>query len=209
MFDLHTHRAADDGNFHIIHASPEDFVPEAGKWYSVGLHPWTLTGEEPDDTVWDKLEAAVRHPQVLAVGEAGLDKLTTAPLKLQEAVFARQAQLAEEVRKPVVIHLVKAVDELLRVRKQLMPRVPWIIHGFRGKAQLAEALVRHGFYLSFGEKWQAEALRSVPLSCLFLETDESDVPLSELYVRAAAACQLPVEKLDAAVRSNAFRVFGH
>ena len=84
------------------------------------------------------LEELVRHPQVLAVGEAGLDKLADAPMDLQVEVFRCQACLAEEVGKPLVIHLVKAVDELLKVKRDLRPSNPWIIHGFRGKAALVE-----------------------------------------------------------------------
>ena len=58
--------------------------------------------------------------------------------------------LAEEVGKPLVIHLVKAVDELLKVKRDLRPSNPWIIHGFRGKAALAEEYLKHGFYLHSG-----------------------------------------------------------
>ena len=205
--DIHTHRASDGGGFRIVNASPVGFVPQAGEWYSVGLHPWTLTDQEPAAAVWKELDAAVRCPQVLAVGEAGLDKLTAAPMPVQEAVFVRQARLAEEVRKPLVVHLVKAMDKLLLWRKQLLPRVPWMIHGFRGKAQLAAELLRHGCYLSFGEKWQDEAMRTVPLSRLFLETDESAVPVAEIYARAAQVRQMSVEGLAAAVRANVQSVF--
>ena len=67
-------------------------------------------------------------------------------MALQETVFIRQAKMADAAGKPLIVHLVKATDALLRLKKELKPRVPWIIHGFRGKAQLAEELLRHGFY---------------------------------------------------------------
>ena len=185
--DIHTHRtgAGNASGFCLLSCTPDEFVEET----------------------WHLLEEAVRHPQVLAVGEAGVDKLAAAPLPLQETVFERQALLAEETDKPLVIHLVKAVDELLRVRKRLLPRVPWVVHGFRGKAALAQELLHHGFYLSFGEKYQEGALNAVPLSRLFLETDESLESISRLYVRAAAVRQLSVEELVTAVRDNVCRVF--
>ena len=100
-----------------------------------------------------------------------------APLPLQETLFGRQARLADEAGKPMVIHLVKAVDELLRLRRRFVPRVPWVIHGFRGKAPLAQELLRHGFYLSFGERYRADALRTIPAGRLFAETDESALPI--------------------------------
>ena len=207
--DIHTHKTGADNasGFCLLSCTPDEFVAHGGGYYSVGIHPWQLTAAMPPEETWHLLEEAVRHLQVLAVGEAGVDKLAAAPLPLQETVFERQALLAEETDKPLVIHLVKAVDELLRVRKRLLPRVPWVVHGFRGKAALAQELLHHGFYLSFGEKYQEGALNAVPLSRLFLETDESLESISRLYVRAAAVRQLSVEELVTAVRDNVCRVF--
>lgn len=205
--DIHTHALAGGGNgFRLVNVSPETFAPRAGQWYSVGLHPWSLQGEVPQE-VWTRVQEAVAHPQVLAVGEAGLDKLAAAPMDLQEAVFVRQALLAEEAGKPLVVHLVKATDALLRLRKQLSPHVPWIIHGFRGKAQLADEWIRHGCYLSFGAKFQEEALRAVPLSRLFIETDESPLPVAEIYELAAAARRMSAASLSETVCANVQSVF--
>ena len=168
--DIHTHQLPQVPGEAIVNCYPETFSPQEGGWYSVGIHPWYIAA--PDDKK-NCLEALVRHPQVLAVGEAGLDKLADAPMDLQIEVFEFQARLAEEVEKPLVIHLVKATDELLKLRRTLRPAMPWVIHGFRGKAALAEDYLRHGFYLSFGEKYQAEALLTTPADRLFIETDES------------------------------------
>lgn len=145
--------------------------------------------------------------QVLAVGEAGLDKLADAPMDLQVEVFRCQACLAEEVGKPLVIHLVKAVDELLKVKRDLRPSNPWIIHGFRGKAALVEEYLKHGFYLSFGEKYQEAALCRVPADRLFIETDESEVSIGELYARAAEVRGISPEELGETLRRNVCKVF--
>ena len=160
--DIHTHRLPQVPGTAIANCYPETFSPQSGGWYSVGIHPWHIGrsgGEHSgvEGAVASRvcgLEELVRHPQVLAVGEAGLDKLADAPMDLQVEVFRCQACLAEEVGKPLVIHLVKAVDELLKVKRDLRPSNPWIIHGFRGKAALVEEYLKHGFYLSFGEKYQ-------------------------------------------------------
>ena len=206
--DIHTHRSMEADGFRIINCSPDAFAPCPGQWYSVGIHPWSLRGDIPQE-VWERLQAAVTHPQVLAIGEAGLDKLTDASMALQETVFIRQAKMADAAGKPLIVHLVKATDALLRLKKELKPRVPWIIHGFRGKAQLAEELLRHGFYLSFGAKFQAEAVRTVPLSSLFIETDESLAPITETYGRVAAVRRIPLEELCKAIRANVQSVFFH
>ena len=115
--DIHTHvENGVAGAFRLVCRPPEGFVPLGGHCYSVGIHPWSLAGDMPAECVWQMLSDAVCLPQVWAVGEAGLDKLAAAPMSLQEEVFVRQALLAERAGKPLVIHLVKAVDELLRVR---------------------------------------------------------------------------------------------
>ena len=205
--DIHTHLDRADAGFRIVSCPPERFAPREGCHYSVGFHPWAVSPEYPSEADWERLSALIRLPQVLALGEAGLDKLSAAPLPLQETLFGRQARLADEVGKPMVIHLVKAVDELLRLRRRFVPRVPWVIHGFRGKAPLAQELLRHGFYLSFGERFQEAALAAVPLSRLFIETDESPLPVAHIYARAARARQMPVEELAEAVRANVQSVF--
>ena len=205
--DIHTHHAAPLSGFSIVSSSPEHFVPQERHHYSVGFHPWALSAEYPSETDWKHLSRLVCLPQVLAVGEAGLDKLAAVPLPLQETVFERQARLADEMGKPLVIHLVKAVDELLRLRKSLSPHVPWVIHGFRGKAQLVQTLLRHGFYLSLGEHFHEAALMAIPLSRLFLETDESSLPIADIYARVARIRRIPLEDLSEAVCANVQSVF--
>ena len=154
--DIHTHRLPPVPGTAIANRYPDTFVPEAGAWYSVGIHPWhipaTITPVVRNEM--NVLASLAGHPQVLAIGEAGLDKLADAPMAVQMEVFEYQARLSVELGKPLVIHLVKAMSELLKLKQQIKPANPWIIHGFRGKPALAEECLRHGFYLSFGEKYQ-------------------------------------------------------
>lgn len=203
--DIHAHRLPPQPGTAIVSVSPDAFAPDEGEWYSVGIHPWHIASLSACEDA--ACPPALRHPQVLAVGEAGLDKLADAPMERQIAVFRCQARWAEETRKPLVIHLVKATDELLKVKRELRPSVPWILHGFRGKATLAEEYLRHGFYLSFGEKYQEEALRAVPADRLFIETDESTVPVRKLYARAAQTCGLSPDTLEETVRRNIRSLF--
>ena len=119
--DIHTHRSMEADGFRIINCSPDAFTPCPRQWYSVGIHPWSLRGDIPQE-VWERLQAAVTHPQVLAIGEAGLDKLTDASMALQETVFIRQAKMADAAGKPLIVHLIKATDALLRLKKELKPQ---------------------------------------------------------------------------------------
>lgn len=165
--------------------------------------------DESPGSMLARIEALRRnicHPQVLAVGEAGLDKLAEAAMERQEKAFAAQLAIAAEAAKPVIVHLVRAWDRLLSLKKTV-PCVTCIVHGFRGKAQLAEELVRHGFCLSFGEKYQPDAMRIVPHSRLFIETDESKLPIAEIYRRAAVTLGIPEEELCNIVGENVERIF--
>ena len=204
MLDIHTHSVPLVPGTAIVNCYPETFVPEAGGLYSVGIHPWHA--DEADETRKELLRQSVCHPQVMAVGETGLDRLCKVPMPIQEELFTRQARLAEEVRKPLIIHLVKATDELLRIRKSLRPTMPWIVHGFRGKAEAAEQLLRHGLYLSFGEKFQEQAVRHVPDDRLLLETDEA-ADIGEVTRRVAAARGTDEETLRQTVQANLRRIF--
>ena len=181
-------------------------MPLSEGFYSVGIHPWKV--KEAGELQWQCLEEALHHPQVLAVGEAGLDRCTDVPLALQQEVFVRQARLAEQVGKPLIIHLVRAADELLRLHKLLHPSQPWIIHGFRGKPQQASQLLRAGFYLSFGERYNIETVRIVPLDRIFLETDEADPKiLPEIFHQISLARGISSALLASTLESNQQKVF--
>ena len=206
MFDVHTHQQPVLPGTAIVSVRPAAVAPREDTWYSVGIHPWYLVEEEGMDILCRQ----ARHPRVLAIGEAGIDRLAAASIPMQQAFFEDQARLADELGKPMVVHLVRAVGELLESRRRLHPRVPWIVHGFRGKAQLAQDLVRHGLYLSFGAHYQEEALRRMPADRLFLETDESDVPIADLYERAALVRGVTCGELTETVSCNVRSVFfGH
>lgn len=178
---------------------------------SIGIHPWDLTAEN-SERLWDVLQRELERRKsenrpCVAIGEAGLDKLAAAPMELQVKIFERQVALSEDCRLPLIIHCVKAVDELLAVKKRLAPLQAWIWHGFRGKAQQASQLLRHGFYLSLGEHYSQEAMRAIPASRLFLETDESVLDISDIIRRAAEVRGVDAECLQETLRENVQKVF--
>ncbi|MCE9107659.1 TatD family hydrolase [Bacteroides pyogenes] len=178
---------------------------------SIGIHPWDLTAEN-SERLWDVLQRELERRKsenrpCVAIGEAGLDKLAAAPMELQVKIFERQVALSEDCRLPLIIHCVKAVDELLAVKKRLAPLQAWIWHGFRGKAQQASQLLRHGFYLSLGEHYSQEAMRAIPASRLFLETDESALDISDIIRRAAEVRGVDAECLQETLRENVQKVF--
>ena len=138
--------------------------------YSVGIHPWWTATAEWEDLMRG-LYSWAEHPQVVRIGECGLDKLQGASVELQEQVFLMHVSLSERLKKPLTIHCVKAFDRLLALRKQLRPTQRWAIHGFRGKPELAQQLLAAGFDLSFGEHYNEAAYAFCPPTRRYRETD--------------------------------------
>ncbi|MCP9612448.1 TatD family hydrolase [Coprobacter tertius] len=203
--DIHTHHA-DAPVTAITSVSPEDFVPREGRFYSVGMHPWYISVDYRNR--YCLLDELVKHPQVVAIGETGLDRLRAEiDMKEQIFVFEHHIELSESVKKPLVIHAVRSFDQILLVYKVWRPSQPWIIHSFRGNPRLAEQLLDHGFYLSFGEYYHPESLALTPCHRLLIETDESEVPVAELYRRAADLRSIAVGEMYRTVVANTSRLF--
>lgn len=96
------------------------FSARKGYYYSAGIHPWELAERNADQQL-AFLQKQLKHKQFVAVGEAGLDKLAAAPMELQLTMFKKQVQLSEKHGLPLIIHCVRATDELLAVKKNFVP----------------------------------------------------------------------------------------
>ena len=187
---------------------------------SVGLHPWHLDQVDLNlAKAW--LLEQLQWPGVVALGEAGLDKVTDTPWEIQIAAFQVCIELAQQSGKPLLIHCVRAYGEVLQCLQQAQdsaqkngPLGPVVFHGFDKHPNTAKAIWSAGYYLSFGEalfkhnSHAAEALRQTPEERFFLETDASAVPIEAIYERAAAIRGLPVAVLGAVIKRNYERVFG-
>lgn len=204
LFDIHTHQHSSQGPA-IVNCYPEDFIAEKGGFYSVGIHPWNA--HLASDASLQLLTNCAAHRQVLAIGEVGIDKHAQASLSIQIELFKQQVALSESLQKPLLIHAVKAMDELLALKRLLRPVQPWIIHGFRGNDAVAKTYINHGFYLSLGEKFQSAALLAIPDGRLFLETDESQWAIAEIYHRVAQEKKVPMEQLMQTIGTNINEVF--
>ncbi len=156
-----------------------------GRRYSMGIHPWHTDSLPPD---WkQRLDRAARQPGVVAIGEAGLDRLRGADLDTQLRVLERHVALSEELQLPLILHVVKAFNEIIALRRRLRPQQRWIIHGFRGKPQLARQLLDHGFDISLGEHFNPDTAAIIPSDRLHFETDTSPLPIATIATRVATA----------------------
>lgn len=206
FFNIHTHITKHPES-EILSADVLSFSSIGKNEYlSVGIHPWYLADNDAENQL-ESLRKAIGNRQVVAIGECGLDKLKGPSMELQASVFRKEIALAEEHNLPMVIHCVKAYNELVQIKKSTHPQQPWIIHGFRGKEALAKECLQHGFHLSFGAYFQEDALRAVPVEKLFVETDESGMAIEEVYLRIARTRGMELEELTESIKKNVERVF--
>ncbi len=174
--DIHTHGRTGSRTLTSIEPGDEIKTAYGEGWYSVGLHPWHL-GEHPDYAALDRVAADRR---IVAIGETGLDKLRGPSEAVQEASFIHHAELSERLGKPMIVHCVGRYGRLIELRRELRPKQLWIVHGFRGKPELARQLVDAGFGISLGEHFNPGVPAVVPGALLFAETDESKLNIDEI-----------------------------
>lgn len=142
-------------------------LPEGEGLLSVGVHPWNA--DKADASVWQRLEAWAKDARVVAIGEIGLDRLRGPEMSIQLATFRKQTQLADTLCLPVIIHCVRAYDILLGTKPPETSQ--WIIHGFRGKPELARQLLAAGYDLSFGNLFNQATFDATPPHRRYHETD--------------------------------------
>jgi TatD DNase family protein len=213
--DIHTHGSvAAKGIFSVeTLMAHEGRFPEniPGVVYTFGIHPWFLD-ENNHDRYLASVVDMVDNPMVVAVGEAGFDKIKGPSPELQRKTFEEQVIVAEEHGKPVVIHCVRAWEELLNEHKKLRPEMPWLVHGFRGKPELAIQLISRGMYISFWFDFilkpeSSKLIRSLPRERIFLETDGADVNIRDIYNKVSVDLEISVDELKSITTSNYNELF--
>lgn len=195
--DFHTHKPTAEG---VI--TPRSF----------GIHPWECESEgaKSYEEFAKKYRDAFTHADI--IGECGLDKCCKTDWERQREVFEWQTKMAEELRKPMVIHCVRAYNEVMDIRLKTIKKdkaaPQWVVHGFGGGMQMAEQLWKAGILVSFGaaltdnkrEKVR-NTLRDIELPFM-LETDTSQIGIEEIYAEAAKIKNIDIEVLSNTIKEN-------
>ena len=144
---------------------------------AVGIHPGDCDGCTEEDIA--AIRALAAHDKVVAIGEIGLDYYwkDNAPKEFQQDIFRRQLALAEELNLPVIVHDREAHGDTLAVVKEF-PNVRGVFHCFSGSPEMAEELVKLGWYLGFdgpitykNARRSPEVVAVTPLDRIVVETD--------------------------------------
>jgi TatD DNase family protein len=210
FINTHTHAQLYDARMELVNL--EIGAPDKTSHYSYGLHPWHINRDTCFQQL-DLLRVAGHEKRCLAIGECGLDKLSQVDFGLQQEVFTEQIQIANALGKPLIIHCVKAFNELINCLNLNDNQVPVIIHGFNNNENIARILVQQGCYFSFGKALlgydsnAAKAIRSVGRKNFFLETDDADISIKYIYRKASDLLGIAEEIIQQQIQSNFETVF--
>lgn len=205
--DFHTHSSSTNQNMlAIVNYSLTQQVNTSQNYASYGIHPWDTEKFNPE--LLNKLRSLASEQNVLTIGECGLDKLKGADLTAQTDIFIAHIKLSEKLKKPLVIHCVKAYSEIIKLRKDINPSQTWVFHGFNSSLETMQQGIMSGFYFSFGPTIQKshskahQAFLNCPLDKLFLETDDSNENIENLYKYAAQERGISINSLSQQIAHN-------
>lgn len=199
FFDFHHHNPTfKNGIYNLpLFSKPVDFP------FSAGIHPQDI--KENNDAAFSWLKNISTQNNCIAIGECGLDGIVPVDLRLQEEVFKKQIEIANHLNKPLIIHCVRKHYELIPFKK--VAKTPMIIHGFNKKIDVAEALLKEDFYLSFGKALLQnvslqELVKSIDSRKYFLETDAADFEIENLYRKVAEIREESLEEIINQINRN-------
>ena len=192
--DFHCHSVKPRDDKFVIHSlflhEHQDFIEKENLLYTIGLHPWYADKLSEYETI-ARLEEIVAKKKIIALGEAGLDKIKGAEWNIQEKIVNIHIEIAAKYNLPLIIHSVRAHNEVIKIRKDSRTENPWVIHLFSGSEEIAHDFIRHGCYLSIGhhvldkKSRIASYLNKLPIEKIFLETDDFTIDIEDIYAKVA------------------------
>jgi len=201
--DTHTHfRTANP--YSILNSFSSINIP-----HSRGIHPWQI--DENYKLNLHELESDLQHPSCLALGEIGLDKVCTTDFNLQRKLLIKQIELSEKHNLPVIIHCVKASNELFQLKREINPTQPWIWHGFN-KANLLTQTLENSIIPSFGfslftNSKLLEEFSKLRENQYLIETDNSTFSIETMYHLIAMIRKIPTDELKKEQMANFTSIF--
>lgn len=207
FINIHTHHLSKDNGVFLFNNRfnhDKDYFSE--KYYSIGIHPW----DSDIEISFTEFEKLIKDANCLAIGECGLDKLKGPNIETQKQVLILQLELAIKYNKPVIIHCVKAFDELIKICKSYLNKITIIIHGYNKNSELAKQLISIGFYLSLPLNFVIHNdVIELDLNKLFFETDDKkNNSIQTVYGTFARKYNYDLESLKAKINLNFTTVFG-
>ncbi|WP_324069494.1 MAG: TatD family hydrolase [Flavobacterium sp.] len=213
FINLHTHKFSNLSDvIEVVNQYPWEFKSILSN-YSIGIHPWYIDEERLNNDL-KIIKEKLQLKKCLALGECGLDKRIEIPLDVQISVFKKQLEIVKQTKKPIVLHCVAAYDEVIAIKKEMKIDNPMIIHGFSKNDQVAQSLLKNGFYLSFGKYLLRnpdleKVFTFAPENQILLETDTIEESIYQVYEKAALIKGISIDELKTIVFTNFSRIFNN
>lgn len=213
--DFHTHRARHNHRNDICEITSVHLgqsIPEG--YFTIGMHPWWTEKIEQSDI--DSLQTILTSDEhCLGLGEIGLDKLKGPDMHVQIKNLRVLFDIAIQVKKPVVIHCVRAYHQLLDLKKEYPAISNWCIHGYARHKVLAHQLLDQGFLISImpvkhPNPAYIELIQNLPLDRFVLETDSMPkTEIEDIYLRVAEIKKIQKDALQRQILRNIKNFFSH
>lgn len=223
LIDFHTHNnellkeksLVKDNSLAIYSHSIGNTIDNGG-YISLGLHPWDIVEENIANEI-SFIKQHVDANNVIYVGECGIDKCyaNITPIALQQHIFELHIQISETHSKPLLIHCVRAVNEIINLKKKHKPKQQWIVHGFNNNVSTAKMLVGEGIMLSFGAALlnsnsnARKVIATLDNKSFVLETDGKDTSIYDIYQAAANIRGTTLKEIELTMEQNFERIVGH
>lgn len=204
LIDHHTHikgnaESRNNDIVRILNISVEDNIPDT--YFSIGLHP--CDKKYLSDDYMQIVYQTAKQSNCVGIGETGLDYLHNEDRDTQKRFFEKHIELSEILKKPLIIHLVKATNDILEMKRKMSPKQVWMIHGFRGKPTVARIMIENNIYLSMGVFRNKESLSmAYQNGRLLLETDENTTTINEVYKSVSEDLSVSFDELVYNINRN-------
>ncbi|MDA3818522.1 MAG: TatD family hydrolase [Prolixibacteraceae bacterium] len=208
--DIHTHNS--DTNLitrkilNLLLHKIEQYEITPHSLYSAGWHPWYIN-KYNIDFIEKEIEKYSSLPNIIAIGECGIDRAIDISIDLQKKVFLLHINASKKHKKPLIIHSVRAYSDILQTLNEENYDGPLILHGYRGNIQQVRQFAKFNTCYSFGSaimksKKNASTLEQTPVEKLFFETDDEDISIEKIYLRAAEIRKVSTEELKKQIEIN-------
>ncbi|MFV0210302.1 TatD family hydrolase [Empedobacter falsenii] len=213
FLNAHTHHLSNDSTVLELYNQFPNKLNNGVKLFSIGIHPAYIKTSSIEEEI-RLIKQNLSNKNCLAIGEIGLDKLCETDFKLQIEVFEQQLKIAEEFKIPVIIHSVRAYQEILQIRKKMKLTIPFMFHGFNKNEQLLHQILVQNCFVSFGKNLLSNKnlqiiFAKISANQFFLENDASEIPIKEIYAFVANLRKITIEELQLQQAENWKTIFGY
>ena len=210
FINIHTHQLSNSNILAIYNQYPWNVINN-DMLYSIGIHPIFINLSNLKQDL-EAIKYHIQNKKCIAIGEIGLDKLSGIDFDLQIYIFKQQLQIAEKNNIPVIIHCVRSYQEILSIRKEMKLTIPFIFHGFNKNENLLNQIIKNQCIPSFGKNLLYNPNLQTIFANLsenefFLENDDSQIPIEDIYQKAAKLRNTTLEHIEIIIKQNFNRIF--